>query len=63
MRTSKLILMQRRILREQEQKLYIAHLMLCLGTEKKALTPDEWKKLSFDEKAVASGRIKEEDKK
>jgi hypothetical protein len=45
-----------RILREQEAKLYMMHLMLHMRTGVDALTPEEWKALSFKEKAIAAGK-------
>jgi hypothetical protein len=46
----------KRILREQETKLYQMHIILCLKTRKDALTPEEWGTLSFQEKAIAAGK-------
>lgn len=46
----------KRILREQETKLYQMHLVLCLKTGKDALTPEEWNVLSFQEKTIMAGK-------
>jgi hypothetical protein len=48
----------KRILREQETKLYQMHIILCLKTAKDALTPEEWGTLSFQEKTNRGREIK-----
>lgn len=47
-----------RILRAQEAKLYGMHILLCIKTRKDVITPDKWTKMSFHDKTVAAGAIK-----